>query len=87
MFIKCFYVPIKGPQGPQGAPVPRGQAGAPGSRGRRGRPGTPGKNGPPGRKGLRGNPGKSLDINVTVIETLVERLQTYTQESISMFGE
>jgi len=65
---------------------PRGAPGAPGPRGRRGRPGTPGKVGPPGRKGPRGVPGKSLSVNVTVIEKLVERLKTYTQEEITKFA-
>ena len=76
-----------GPQGPPGEPGPPGKPGAPRPRGRRGRPGTPGKNGAPGRKGPRGKPGKNPDANVTVLQNLVEQLQTSNQADVAMFGE
>lgn len=82
-----------GPQGPPGVPGPhgtrgrRGRIGAPGYRGRRGRPGIPGQIGAPGIRGPQGIPGRGLDVNVTEIENLVERLMTYNPEEITMFGE
>ncbi|CAH3160376.1 unnamed protein product [Porites lobata] len=77
---------MKGPQGPPGEPGPPGKPGTPGPRGRRGRPGTPGKNGAPGRKGPRGKPLKSPDVNVTVLQKLVEQLQTSNQADVAMFA-
>ena len=76
-----------GPPGKPGTPGPRGQTGSPGPRGRRGRPGTPGKNGAQGRKGARGKPGKNPDVNVSVLQNLVEQLQTSNQADVAMFGE
>ena len=81
------------PQGPPGVPGPRGargrrgRIGAPGYRGRRGRSGIPGQIGAPGIRGPQGIPGRGLDVNVTEMENLIERLMTYNPEEITMFGE
>ena len=38
-------------------------------------------------RGPQGIPGRGLDVNVTEIENLVERLMNYNPEEITMFGE
>lgn len=76
-----------GPRGPRGLSGPRGKSGGPGPRGRRGRPGKPGKDGSPGAQGPRGSPGKSLGVNTSDIESLIERLKNYNQAEVAMFGE
>lgn len=86
-------VTIIGPQGPPGVPGPRGPRGAPGPsgpqgrRGRRGRPGKPGKDGSPGIQGPQGVPGKGIEVNVTEINNLVERLKNFNQTEVGLFGE
>lgn len=77
-------VTIIGPQGPPGAPGPSGPQGR---RGRRGRPGKPGKDGSPGIQGPQGVPGKGIELNVTEIKNLVERLKNFNQTKVGLFGE
>ena len=96
VLIPCIYSNEKetvgtpgapGPRGPRGLSGPRGKSGGPGPRGRRGRPGKPGKDGSPGAQGPRGNPGKSLGVNTSDIESLIDRLKNYNQAEVAMFGE
>ncbi|KAM7427694.1 hypothetical protein ABFA07_021217 [Porites harrisoni] len=83
---------MRGPQGPPGVPGSRGPRGAPGPsgpqgrRGRRGRPGKPGKDGSPGIQGPQGVPGKGIEVNVTEINNLVERLKNFNQTEVGLFA-
>ena len=79
--VKLFQNPntvILGPPGPPGEQGPRG---------RRGRPGPSGETGLPGRRGPRGLPGKSTRVNITAFEKLAKRLEAYTQNEMTKFGE